>query len=67
MIIYEEKKPKPKWPKKRTCKKCSSILGIEENDIKTYYIQDQKEGHYPIKGYKCPVCEEIQELGIFEY
>ena len=37
--------------------------GFEENDIKTYYIQDQKEGHYPIKGYKCPICEEIQELG----
>lgn len=64
MIVYEAKEIQPEYPKKRTCRKCKSVLGIEKNDIQTFHF---KKPFLPITGYKCPVCGEIQNLGIFEY
>ncbi len=62
MIVYQEKKIKPKYPKKRTCQKCKSELGIEENDIIRYEEIDQREGRYTVKGFICPVCKTEQSM-----
>lgn len=61
MIIYEDKN-KPKEPVKVTCRKCKSILGIEEQDIIKYEEFDQREGKYLVDGFKCPCCNMEQIL-----
>ncbi len=63
MIVYQENKIVSEWPKKRTCKKCQSVLGIEKEDVGTYYLHEQREGYYPITGYRCPICQEAQTVG----
>lgn len=61
MIVYEDKN-KPKEPKRRTCTKCNSILGIEEQDIIKYEEFDQREGKYFVDGFICPVCNTEQSM-----
>ena len=62
MIVYEDKN-KPKEPIKVTCRKCKSILGVEEQDIIKYEEFDQREGKYYINGFVCPLCKTEQALG----
>ncbi len=61
MIIYEEKKLEPE-PKRVTCKKCKSLLGVEKHDIIKISQFDQREGQYYVDGFKCPICQNEQTL-----
>lgn len=64
MVVYKEISL-TKEPKKRTCKKCKSELGIEESDIIKYEEFDQREGKYFVDGFKCPICNTEQPLYLF--
>lgn len=65
MIVYKENKTVNE-PKKRTCVKCKSELGIESSDITKYEEVDLSNERYFVDGFVdgfvCPVCSTLQRL-----
>lgn len=63
MIVYKENKTVNE-PKKRTCVKCKSELGIESSDITKYEEVDLRNERYLyfVDGFVCPVCSTLQRL-----
>lgn len=58
---------KKEYPKKCICQNCTSIIEIDESDVKKITVEDfdirEKESYkYQIKGFLCPVCHKETKI-----